>query len=398
MNAEKIIGLIPDDILDQISLQTGVDNFVKKLKGKIIFKLFVYTLLNCRKVSLRILEAIFNSQKFSILLNGEDKRKIRHSSIGSRLSVIDYRYFERIFDYLVKCRKVDEILFSGKKVNIRKIDSTMVSLSSKLLKFGIENNKQKDVKYSVEINQGIPVNILFFKDKRYASENIALPELFRKDSVKKNDLNIFIFDRGINKKDTLVKLAESNTYFISRLGIKKYEVVKEVLSEGSKKSLGSTKNKNARNDENVGNNTQIKSDQIIKFYNNINQTIDQEFRLITKETEDNKIIQFITNIDFLEAEEIAEFYRSRWEIETFFKFIKQELNFSHLISRNENGIKALMYLTMTAATLLTLYKKINKIGSWAVAKIKFLDDLESGIMYQWNNEIYSVFKPPNSIR
>ncbi|MFM7023519.1 MAG: transposase [Flavobacteriales bacterium] len=29
----------------------------------------------------------------------------------------------------------------------------------------------------------------------------------------------------------------------------------------------------------------------------------------------------------------------RWEIEIFFKFLKQHLNFNHLVCRNENGIK-----------------------------------------------------------
>ena len=134
------------------------------------------------------------------------------------------------------------------------------------------------------------------------------------------------------------------------------------------------------------------SDQIINFKNS-KELIDQNFRLITGEI-DNKKMQFITNIDFLSALEITELYKSRWEIETFFKFIKQELNFSHLISRSENGIKSVMYLTMITAILLTIYKKkSSKVISWAVAKIKFLDELESQIMREWYKEIHREFKP-----
>ena len=83
--------------------------------------------------------------------------------------------------------------------------------------------------------------------------------------------------------------------------------------------------------------------------------------------------------------------KSRWEIETFFKFIKQELNFSHILSRTENGIKVVMYLTMITAILLTIYKKLNYITGWAVAKIRFMDELESEIMQQWHNEMTAVF-------
>ena len=190
-------------------------------------------------------------------------------------------------------------------------------------------------------------------------------------------MNIFIFDRGIRKRATLVELSKSKTYFISRLNSQKYLIESELtLTETATPTLN------------------ITSDQIIKFKNS-DELIDQNFRLITGEV-DNKKMQFITNVDFLEAAEITDLYKSRWEIETFFKFIKQELNFSHLISRNENGIKSVMYLTMITAILLTIYKKKSgKIISWAVAKIKFLDELESKIMHKWHDEISQSFKPPN---
>lgn len=376
MNAEKIFKIIPDYILDQIALEMGADNFVKKLKGALVFKLFIYAILNCKTVSLRILEAIFVSEKFCNLFNNNIKGKIKHSGIGKRLSSIDSHYFERIFNYLITSKEVDQIFFSKVKINIRKIDSTIVSLSSKLLRLGVANKDKREIKYSVEINQGIPVNILFFKDNKYASEDVALPELLKIKPLTKS-LNIFIFDRGIQKRATFVELSRAKTYFISRLNTQKYLIENELtVIEATTSTLD------------------ITSDQIIKFKNS-REIIDQNFRLITGEI-DNKKIQFLTNVDFLEAAEITELYKSRWEIETFFKFIKQELNFSHLISRSENGIKSLMYLTMIAALLLTIYKKKSrKTISWAVAKIKFLDELESQIMRQWHNEISQSFKPPN---
>ena len=59
-------------------------------------------------------------------------------------------------------------------------------------------------------------------------------------------------------------------------------------------------------------------------------------------------IIFVTNIpeDYLSSKEIAEIYIKRWEIEIFFKLIKQELHFSHLINRSENGIRVMLYVTM----------------------------------------------------
>jgi len=104
-------------------------------------------------------------------------------------------------------------------------------------------------------------------------------------------------------------------------------------------------------------------------------------------------MKFLTNVLFLSAVEIAELYKSRWEIETFFKFIKQEMNFSHLLSRSENGIKVIMYLTMIAAILLTLYKKMNRIVGWAVAKILFMDELDKDMEKDWQDEMRLAFSP-----
>jgi len=64
----------------------------------------------------------------------------------------------------------------------------------------------------------------------------------------------------------------------------------------------------------------------------------------------------------------------------FFKFIKQELNFSHLINRSENGIKVMLYCTMIAAILLLAYKEINGLKGYKIMKQQFVNDLEKSLM------------------
>ncbi len=65
----------------------------------------------------------------------------------------------------------------------------------------------------------------------------------------------------------------------------------------------------------------------------------------------------------------------------FFKFIKQHLNFSHLLNRSENGIKTVLYVTMTAAILLFHYRKEKKLKGFKIVKQKFAQDLERDIIY-----------------
>ena len=72
--------------------------------------------------------------------------------------------------------------------------------------------------------------------------------------------------------------------------------------------------------------------------------------------------------------------KERWEIEVFFKFIKQHLNASHLVSRSENGIKVIIYMTMITAVLLLAYKKINRMSGYKIMKLKFETELETDII------------------
>jgi len=87
-----------------------------------------------------------------------------------------------------------------------------------------------------------------------------------------------------------------------------------------------------------------------------------------------------------DAYRIAHWYKQRWGIEVFFKFIKQELNAPHLVSRDENGIKVMLYMTMIVASLIIVYRKPNKIKGYKMAKLKFEMEL--------NDEMIKVIVRP----
>jgi hypothetical protein len=91
-------------------------------------------------------------------------------------------------------------------------------------------------------------------------------------------------------------------------------------------------------------------------------------------------ICFITNILQEDAYLIAPWYKQRWEIELFFKFIKQHLNASHLVSRTLNGMKVMIYMTMITAVLLLAYRKINRLQGYKIAKLRFEIELEADII------------------
>lgn len=75
------------------------------------------------------------------------------------------------------------------------------------------------------------------------------------------------------------------------------------------------------------------------------------FRLIIAQRKDDsdKEFWFISNDFELSIKEITSAHKRRWDIEVFFRFIKQELNTSHLLSMNKNGIEVMLYMTLIVA-------------------------------------------------
>lgn len=124
----------------------------------------------------------------------------------------------------------------------------------------------------------------------------------------------------------------------------------------------------------------IESDQKVQLYSERGKA-KNILRLIkaTQKSNGDKIY-FVTSITDLSAKEISKIYKNRWGIEVFFKFLKQELNFSHFINRSANGIAIVMYTTPIAAILLLVYKKTNKLKGYKIMKQKFVQELEWNIL------------------
>jgi transposase len=117
-------------------------------------------------------------------------------------------------------------------------------------------------------------------------------------------------------------------------------------------------------------NLTVLKDLRVYLYKTGNNIVEYPFRLLITQNEKGKMFWFLTNRFDLSCEEIINIYRHRWDIEVFFRFLKQELNFRHFISVNENGIRILLYMTLILSILILIYKKINGYG-YKTAKRRF---------------------------
>ena len=92
------------------------------------------------------------------------------------------------------------------------------------------------------------------------------------------------------------------------------------------------------------------------------------YREILTFDKDEKEVRFLTNIFNLPVEEILKLYKMRWQIELFFKWIKQNLRIKHWIGHNENALKIQLYTALTAFILIRLVQEeIN--NKYSILKI-----------------------------
>jgi hypothetical protein len=367
MDVPKILALIPDSILEDLAIETGVNKYSKKLQGPIIFKLLIYCILSYKDNSLRTMESAYESITFGLLNNGKTKSKgIRYSSISERLTTIDASYFEKLY---YKCVSIYGKEIGESSADIIRFDSSIVAHSSHLLKVGYHlkgggANHVKQLKFTIGLSQ-LPITANVFLEQKYTSENVALKEAILSKQLDKSNA-IRIFDRGITSRKTYDDFTAGGIPFISRVSIHpKHTVLK--------------KNKLRKKIETKS--LRISSDSWVYLFESGPKESKYPVRLIQAiKKDDNEEIIFVTNIEDLTTEQITSLYKRRWDIEVFFKFLKQELNFSHLINRSENGIRVMLYSTLIASILLLVYKSKNKLEGYKIMRLRFVNELEKSIM------------------
>lgn len=363
ISLKHILEFIPEALLSHLSASTKVDYYSKVLHGRKIFYLLLYCILDNEKLSQRTLEDTFNSSGFKALFGLGEEEKIRRSSISERLSKIDSNYFVEIYQQMYG--RFSELYSKSEieKYNLIRVDSTIVADTCNKLKEGIDQKSGKKlVKFSFSFDGILPSAVEVFTGQKYSAEDNALA-LAILNQVKKEEYhdNIYIIDRGLQSTRTMKEFEEKCIKFIVRSKEnRKFEEIESFLT---------TENPIKWDD------WEVIKDSSVKLYTgkpiqnkrgNLHyreEKVETCFRLVViKNEKAGKEFCFLTNEFELSAKEISDYYKKRWDIEVFFRFMKQELNLSHLVSLNKNGIEVMLYMTMIASMLLLIYKKANNLG------------------------------------
>src|SRR6478735_4775754 len=171
-------------------------------------------MINSDKLSLRVMETFLQSAQFKSFA-GFDIIESKYNSIRDRICAIDAGYFEKLF----------QVVFTTYNKQLKeqsalsKTDSTMVTLSAKLLTEGITNQTENKryLKYGVNVKGSLPSSVKIYTDPRYASEELAMSEVINEDHSITG--NIVVFDRGLRSRKSFDQFTDSGKWFITRANL-----------------------------------------------------------------------------------------------------------------------------------------------------------------------------------
>jgi hypothetical protein len=150
---------------------------------------------------------------------------------------------------------------------------------------------------------------------------------------------IYVVDRAYVDFDWLWSINQSKAYFVTRL--KKSIKWNRVVSHPVDKSVG------------------LRSDQeILLFSKNTKSKYPKRLRRISFRDETQyRTLVFLTNNFLLPADTIAALYKARWEIELFFKWIKQNLKVKSFYGTSPNAVKTQIWVAMIVYLILAIIKE-----------------------------------------
>jgi len=257
--------------------------------------------------------------------------------------------FEDLF-WTTMNRFRDQAVLGGWKTKFRfknkllSLDSTTISLCLTMFPWAKFRRAKGGVKAHVVLDHD-----------DYMPEYVLLTEARRSDvSVAQklvfNPETIVVVDRGYTDYALFGRWAQEGVYFVTRL---KENAAYKVVAECE-----------------VPQNRNIVSDQIIRL---TGQQAEKDYpcelrRIVVWDPDQKREIVLLTNQVAFGATTIAAIYKERWQIELFFKALKQNLKVKTFVGTSENALRTQIWTALTALLLLKWMHHLSK-ANWSLSNM-----------------------------
>ena len=325
--------LLPlDEFQTFVNLQKA-DKYTKKLSCKDQLTILLYAQAT-GKDSLREIETALRIQDSTWYHLGLET--VARSTLASANEKRPYGIYESLFyELLKKCKSFSFGTASFSFENdLYAIDSTTINLCLALFPWAHFRTEKGAIKLHTLFNvrSQIP-ELIIMSDGKEADITMVREMDLRKLAFG----SILTFDRGYNDYAFLYSIHQAKHTFVARL--------KDDANILPLKSFAVTE-KGVLKDEYIG----FVLEEALEDY-------PEDLRLVTYYDEvHDKTYRFITNNFTFSAKTIADIYKARWQIELFFKWIKQHLKIKTFLGTSKNAVLTQIWVAMTYYLLLAWIK------------------------------------------
>jgi hypothetical protein len=279
--------------------------------------------------------------------------------------------YQTIFQQLLgRC----EIAAKGKKRfrfknPLLTIDTSTIDLCASLFDWAKYKRAKGAVKLHLILdNEGHLPQFAVITDGKKSDQAVARSLHFKADTV-------VVFDRGYVDTAWWQKLDDEGVYFVTRF---KSDLKIEVLEDLPVPKTGG-----------------IVRDQVVRFCGQRSSKCTMRLRLITKwDEERQEEIQFLTNQMKFGATTIASIYKERWQIETFFRALKQLLKVKTFVGTSANALHIQIW-TALIAMLILKYLQLKSQFGWSLSNLLALLRQQLFVyrdLYRWIDDPFEA--PP----
>lgn len=261
---------------------------------------------------------------------------IAHSTLADANRERDWRIYADLAQSLIaRARRLyaDEPIGVELAQTVYALDSTTIDLCLSLFPWARFRSTKAAVKLHTLLDLRGPIpTMIAISDGKQADVRV-LDELLPEPGA------FYVIDRGYVDFQRLFRFVLAGAFFVTRTkaGVR----LNRLESRPVDKSLG------------------VRSDHIVwlTLQRSAEHYPDRLRRVSYKDPESGKALVFLTNNFDLPALTIAKLYKCRWQVELFFKWIKQNLRIKHFFGTTDNAVKTQVWIAVCVYVLVAIVRK-----------------------------------------
>ena len=323
----QVMEYVPWKTFGRIVDRHGGDAGIRTLSCADLFRVMAFAQLTWRE-SLRDIEVCLGANQAKLFHMGMRGVPAR-STLSDALNLRDWRIYHALAMRLIQRARS---LYAKDALNID-LDATTIDLCLSLFDWAPFRTTKAAVKIHtlLDLRGSIPA-FIHISDGKMHEVNVL-------DILPVEAGAFYVMDRGYLDFARLYKMHQAGAFFVTRA--KRGMDARRVYSTPTQRDTG------------------VICDQSIAlngFY--IARDYPEHLRRIRfKDPESGKTLVFLTNNTTLPPLTIAALYKNRWQVELFFKWIKQHLRIKRFLGTSENAVKTQIWCAVSTYVLIAIVKK-----------------------------------------